>query len=70
MSNFKLFQYAIIWHPTQKQVKEEGLKSKVIQKITNLLASDQGSASISAAMSIPQEYKDQIDQIEIAIRPF
>lgn len=29
MSTAKLFQYAILWHPTEKQVKDEGLKSKV-----------------------------------------
>lgn len=30
MATSKLFQYAILWHPTDKQVKDDGLKSKGI----------------------------------------
>lgn len=70
MNKSKLFQYAVLWHPTEKQTKEEGLKSKVIVDITTILSSDQQSVMMTAAMSIPAEYKDQLDQIEIAVRPF
>jgi hypothetical protein len=66
----KLFQYAILWHPTEKQSKEEGLKSKLIIEPTTIMAPEQTAAMMSAAMSIPPEYKDQLDQIEIAMRPF
>lgn len=66
----KLFQFAILWHPTEKQVKDEGLKSKVIVDLKTILANDQNSASMSAAMEIPSDYKSQLDQVEIAIRPF
>jgi hypothetical protein len=65
-----LFQYAIIWHPTEKQIKDESLKSKVIVELTTLLAADQASAGMAAAMEIPNEYKTQLDQIQIALRPF
>ena len=70
MNKSKLFQYAVLWHPTEKQTKEEGLKSKLIVDITTILSSDQQSVMMTAAMSIPAEYKDQLDQIEIAVRPF
>lgn len=64
-----LFQYAILWHPTKKQI-EEGEKSKLVQPITDILATDVNQVNMLAAMSIPQEYKDQLEQIQIAVRPF
>lgn len=70
MAKSKLFQYAILWHPTEKQEKEEGLKSKVIVEPKIILASDDKSASMSAVMDIPAEYKTQLDQVEVALRPF
>jgi hypothetical protein len=70
MSKQKMFQYAVLWHPTEKQEKEEGLKSKVVVEPKTILANDQASANMSAAMNIPSEYKEQLDQIEIALRPF
>ena len=65
-----LFQYAIVWHPTEKQSKEDGLKSKVLVEPKMLLAETQPSALMAASMEIPAEYKDQLDQIEILMRPF
>ena len=65
----KLFQYAVLWHPTVKEI-EDGKKSKVIVEPKTILANDQQSAAMSAAMEIPAEYKAQLDQIEIAMRPF
>lgn len=70
MEKLKLFQYLILWHPTSKQKKDEDAKSKIIQEITNALASDAGAVNMKAAMSIPPEYKDELDQIEIVVRPF
>lgn len=66
----KLYQYAVIWHPTEKQVKEESAKSKLIVDITNVLSADSQSVMMTAAMAIPAEYKEELDQIEIAVRPF
>lgn len=70
MTQPKLFQYAIIWHPTDKQVKEESLKSKVLGEIKTILAIDHNSASMAAAMEIPADKKNELDQIQIIIRPF
>jgi len=70
MANSKLFQYAILWHPTEKQVKDEGLKSKVIVEPKTILAIDANGAGMAAAMEIPADYKNQLDQIELAVRPF
>ena len=70
MKKQKLFQYAILWHPTEKQVKEEGLKSKVIIDLKTITASDQNVAGMAAATDIPDENLSELDQIEIVLRPF
>jgi hypothetical protein len=51
-------------------VKEEIAKSKLIVDITNVLSADSQSVMMTAAMAIPAEYKEELDQIEIAVRPF
>ncbi len=70
MATAKLFQYAILWHPTEKQVKEEGLKSKILTELTTILAQDQSTASMSAVMQVPKDLQNELDQIEVVIRPF
>jgi hypothetical protein len=70
MAKLKLFQYVILWHPTEKQEKEDGLKSKVLIDLTTIIAIDQNTAAMIAAMEIPIDKKLEIDQIEIAVRPF
>ena len=66
----KLFEYAILWHPTEKQKKEESLKSKIVQEPKFILQVDQSKAAMAIAMDIPKEYKDQLDQVEVVVRPF
>lgn len=70
MNTAKLFQYAILFHPTKKEIEEGGLKPKVVVDLKTILSETQESASMAAAMDIPSEYKDQLNQIQIAIRPF
>lgn len=70
MNRPTLFQYAIIWHPTEKQVKDDDAKSKVLQEVTTILAKDVNEVNMIAAMEIPSDMKKQLDQIQIAVRPF
>lgn len=70
MKKQTLFQYAILWHPTEKQFKDSGSKTLILVQPTVVLGADQNSVAMGAAMKIPVEYKEQLDQIEIAIRPF
>ena len=70
MTKQKLFEFAILWHPTDKQEKEESLKTKTVVDKKTILAVDQSSATMAAAMEIPTEYKTQLDQIEVVVRPF
>ena len=70
MQKSKLFQYAILWHPTEKQVEDEGAKSKVLVELKTILAADDKNAAMAAAMEIPADYKNQLDQIELVVRNF
>lgn len=70
MTNPKLFQYAILWHPTEKQIKDEGKKSIVLIPLNTILSADQNGAAMAAAMEIPTDKRAELDQIEIVIRPF
>ena len=69
MITSKLFQYAIIWNPTEKQAKE-GAKSKLVVEPSTLLAQDQEKANIMIARLIPEAHLEELDQIQIAVRPF
>ncbi|MBM3136414.1 MAG: hypothetical protein FJZ89_14265 [Chloroflexi bacterium] len=66
----KLFQYAILWHPTEKQIEDENLQSQLIVDITTVLAIDEKRALLIAARAIPEKYLTQLAQVEVALRPF
>jgi hypothetical protein len=70
MNKSKLFQYAIIWHPTEKQIKDDNAKSKLAKELTTILATDEKAVLMTASMNIPVEYKEQLDQVEIVVSPF
>ena len=67
--NAKLFQYAILWHPTEAQ-RKDGQTDKMLVDVKTLLQKDQNTALMAIAREIPTEFVDQLDQVEIAIRPF
>lgn len=65
----KIFEYAIILHPTRK-AKEDGAPSKLVKEPTCILASDQNAALVLAARAIPEDLLDKLDRVEVAVRPF
>ncbi len=65
----KLFQYAILWHPTDQQ-RKDGKSDLIVKDISSLLQKDQSTALLAIARLIPEEYIGQLEQVEIAIRPF
>lgn len=65
----KLFQYAIIWTPSEAQ-KKESLKAKIIVDLKTVLAANLDQANILASRDIPEEFLTQLDQVEISCRPF
>jgi len=69
-ATMKLYQYAILWHPTEEQHNKEGKQSKVVVDIQTVLAKDERTALLTAGRMIAAEYLDQLEQIEVVIRPF
>jgi hypothetical protein len=65
----QLFQYAVIHHPTEKEMKK-GAKSEVIVEPTTILAETEHIASMKVVRKIPKEFDDKLEQLDIAIRPF
>lgn len=65
----KLFQFAVIMHPTEKEL-EDGKQSKIIVPITTVISKDVSGATLQAGRAIPEEYLDKLDRIEVAVRPF
>lgn len=65
----RLYQYAVIWHPSEKQ-EEDGQKSKLVTDIHTVLVEDEQAATIAGARAIPDEYSNQLDQLEVVVRPF
>ncbi len=73
MAKGKLYEYAVIHHPKAKKDvagNEEPVKSKIVTDVTRVLATSDQEVSILAARTIPEEYLDKIEQIEIVVRPF
>lgn len=64
-----LYQYCAIWNPSEKQA-EAGEKSQIILELSTMLSSDQNSALLAVARKVPEKYAEQLDQVEILIRPF
>lgn len=69
----KLFEYAVIHHPKPKKDvagNEEAVKSAILTDVTRTLAGTPEEVSILAARSIPDDYMDRLEQVEIVVRPF
>jgi hypothetical protein len=73
MAKGKLFEYAVLFHPKPKKDaagSEEAEKSTILTDVTRQLAATPAEVSILAARSIPPEYLDRLEQVEIVVRPF
>lgn len=69
----KLFEYAVLYHPrpTKDEAERGDLPaSQLIVDITQVMARTDKEALMMATRSIPEEYDDKLDQVEIALRPF
>jgi hypothetical protein len=69
----RLYEYAVLYHPGQTKLQKdrgEAPKSKIVQDVTRLVARDEKEVMLIAARSIPKEYLDKLNQVEVAVRPF
>lgn len=69
MAKLKLFQIAILFHPTEKEEKE-GLKTEIIVPLKTILEKDEKTAAMKANFEIPEKYRDTLDQVEVLVVNF
>jgi hypothetical protein len=69
MEKSKLFQYAIIWNPSKDQIKNGAVPMILVEPKT-VLAKDDRSVLIMASREIPADKLNELDQIDIPVRPF
>jgi hypothetical protein len=67
-NKMQLFQYATLLHPTEEQAKL-GKKTELL-KFDTILASSKESAMVLASRSIPEDQLEDLDQVEVILRPF
>ncbi len=65
----KLFEYAVIYVPNEKAVKE-GAKASILVPPTTTIAADANSVNMLAVRKIPDEFESKLDQVQVAVRPF
>ena len=68
-SKSTLFEYAVVWHPSELQEKE-GKKSTIVDDPKCMLAKEEKAVFMTAVSLLPNEYKEQLDQIDVIVRPF
>lgn len=69
----KLYEYAVIYNPVPTKEQADNFitpKSTLVVDVTRVLANNDKEAQIIATKSIPDEYMDKLDRLEIAVRPF
>ena len=69
----RIFEYAILFHPAEKLDANGNVvpeKSSLIQDVKRILAKDDKEVAMKAAREIPETYLDQLDLVEICVRPF
>ena len=64
----KLYQIAILAH--EKNEDDKIIKTDIITDVKSVVAKDEKTAAMMAARLIPSDYDDQLDNIEVLVRPF
>lgn len=74
MAKGKLYEYAVLYHPKEKKDAAgnplENKKSLVVSEPKFIVAGSDKEVGMLAAKSVPPEYDDKLDDVEILIRPF
>ena len=72
MAKGKLFEYAVLYHPKRKKEDVDAgnwPKSSVIVPPTTVIGQE-AEIPMIAARSIPTDYQDRLEDVEIVVRPF
>jgi hypothetical protein len=73
MAKGKLFEYAILYHPKAKKDAAgnelDPQKSVIVKGLTEVLATSEKEVGMLAAKSIPADYDDKLEDVEILVRP-
>jgi hypothetical protein len=65
----KLFEYVMLYHSDDKESKDS-IKTLIIRHVSQTLAKDEKQVAMLASREIPESYLDDLDKVEILIRPF
>lgn len=65
----QLFQYAVLLHPKKKKDEFEG-DTELLAGPETIMAKDEKQAGIKIARKIPEKQLDNLDRIDILVRPF
>lgn len=66
----RLFQYAVLRHPTGEQAKQGGKTEVVISPTDFFLAANEEEAHMRAVKAIPDDMMNEAGRLEVAVRPF
>jgi hypothetical protein len=65
----KLFEFAVIFYPTDEE-RKNGQKAEVVIPIGTMIAKDRDVVFKKVIKLIPSQYDEKLDQVDVAIRPF
>lgn len=63
----KLFTYAALWH---KEDSEGDVETELLIEPKTILASNDKSAATLVARALPEKCLEDLDNVEIIVRPF
>jgi hypothetical protein len=67
----KLYEYAVIYQPPKaKDGEKQAEKATLIVDVKRILAESDQEVSILASRSIPEDYIDKLENVQIVVRPF
>lgn len=69
MSDFTLFEYAVVLQP-RKGKEGENDKPELLVAPSTVLVKDSAHAQTIAARAIPEEHIDNLERITVVVRPF
>lgn len=66
----KVFEYLVLLHPAKDTEGKEVGKTTFVKDLSRILAKDEKQVGMLAAREIPADLMDELDRVEIIVRPF